>query len=708
MLVARFHGVMLSKAALRARHPQVDFDKIHPGVLAGLARENRLAAEAARLNWKALRKVGHALPVLAVLRNGSYVVLTGMRPAENGKLSVLVQDPQARSLDLLAVPEDEFRNRWSGKLVFVRSMEEAALPEVPFGLSWIVGLALAFKGVLIEIGVVSLFLHVVAFVTSIFAMIVFDKVIGYEGYSTLHTLFISALAAVAIASLLGYLRSHVLLHITAKLDIDLAQRISSRLFRLPVDFFQQSSTGSIAKKLQEASTVREFVTGQLLFTLIELSALVLIVPVLYFFSAPLTWIVIGFCVVLMIQTVLPMPAYRRNLEALYAAETDRQAMIVESVLGIETLKSLALEEEQKRTWLRKTAAAIMSLQIVARLGNVLREISGFTQKAMQLTVIWYGAQLVLAGDMTIGALIAFNIMAGRVSAPLVQLVGLISKYQEANLSIRMLGSIVNAPPERSRKGGISPKIEGEIVFENVTFSYSPDGPSVLKDVSFQIQPGRNVGIVGPSGSGKSTIARLIQGFAWPVDGFIRIDGYNILEYDLSHLRSSTACVLQENFLFKGTIFDNIAIGRPHTEVDEVILASKRAGAHEFIRDLPLRYETILEENASNLSGGQRQRICIARVLLRSPNIMVFDEATSALDPESEAAILHQLDEIASGRTMIFITHRLMSAAQMDVIMVVDQGRVVDYAPHDVLLSRCATYQNMWREHVDPQHRGAVA
>jgi ATP-binding cassette subfamily B protein len=317
---------------------------------------------------------------------------------------------------------------------------------------------------------------------------------------------------------------------------------------------------------------------------------------------------------------------------------------------------------------------------------------------MQISVLGLGAMDVFDGTLSIGALVAFNMIAGRVTGPLVQIVGLINEYQETALAVKMLGTVMQHPPERDPSHvGISPEITGNIEFTDVTFRYPATASAVLDRVSFKVQQGQVIGVVGRSGSGKTTVTRLIQGIQTAQEGMIRLDGIDIRHVNLAHLRRSIGVVLQDNFLFRGTIRENIAAARPDAALAEVVEAARMAGAEEFIDRLPLSYDTLVEENGANFSGGQRQRIAIARALMMRPRLLIFDEATSALDPESEAIVQEHLGEIAHGRTLLIVSHRLTSLAHADAILVLEQGRVVDCAPHPVLLQRCEPYQRLWRQ-----------
>jgi ATP-binding cassette subfamily B protein len=391
-----------------------------------------------------------------------------------------------------------------------------------------------------------------------------------------------------------------------------------------------------------------------------------------------------------------LPLFRLNLEQLYMAEGARQGHLVETIHGVRTVKSLAVESARLDEWNGKVAQGVRRRNAVGRVSALASVVTQSLDKLMQITILGLGAVDVFNNVLTVGALVAFNMVAGRVTGPLVQIVGLITEYQETALAVRMLGGVMEHPSERSLdQTGLRPTITGQLEFANVTFRYPNAAATALRNVSFQIREGQVIGVVGRSGSGKTTITRLIQGIQAAQEGEIKLNGTDIRHIDLEHLRRSIGVVLQENFLFRGTLRSNIAAARPESGLEDIVEVARLAGADEFISRLPLSYDTFVEENGANFSGGQRQRIAIARALLTQPKLFIFDEATSALDPESEAVIQAHWNEIASGRTLIIVSHRLTSLAHADAILVLEQGGAVDFAPHRVLLERCEIYNRLW-------------
>ena len=467
---------------------------------------------------------------------------------------------------------------------------------------------------------------------------------------------------------------------------------------LPIAFFEQRTAGVVTRNLQQVEKVRQFLTGRLLGTLLDATVLLVFLPVLFFYSAPLTAVVLAFAALMGLALLLLMPAYSRRLRRLYEAEGQRQAMLVESVQGIRTIKSLALERQRAAQWDASSASAVGLHLQVGRISVPAQVILHLLERALTVAVIGVGALLVFEQRLSMGALIAFQILSGRVSGPLVQLVSLIHEFQDASLSLKMIGDVMQHPAEAD--GGqstMTPTVHGRVEFAGVTFRYPGYQRPSLDDISFNLPAGKTLGVVGRSGSGKTTLTRLLLGMYTPDQGVVRLDGTDIRNIDLQHLRRRVGIVLQDSFLFRGSVRDNIAIGVPLASFEDIVRCAQLAGADEFIERLPRGYDTIVEENGVNLSGGQRQRLAIARALLPDPRVLILDEAASALDPESEAIVLDNLDRIADGRTVVMISHRLTTLTGADAIMVMHQGRIVDAGRHDELLKRCKPYQSLWRQ-----------
>jgi ATP-binding cassette subfamily B protein len=471
---------------------------------------------------------------------------------------------------------------------------------------------------------------------------------------------------------------------------------------LPISFFETSRAGVVTKHMQQGTNIREFLTGRLLATMLDFPALIIFLPLMAWYSVALTVIVLLVTLLLGGVIAVMLGPYRRRLRQLYRAEAQRQSLLVESVHGMRTVKSLNLEPRREESWDNAAAEAVRTYVQVSKISLAANTFSQFIEKALTITIVIAGAFLVFGGKLTVGGLVAFNMLSSRVINPVLQMIGLLNSYQETMMSVEMLGEIMNSPGENNGQRGLTPSLSGSIEFDHVTFRYPGSEKPALRDVTLRIPAGGMIGIVGRSGSGKTTLSSLLQGLHYASEGGIRIDGHDIRDIDLSYLRSQSGVVPQEPFLFRGSVKDNIRMGLPTATFEDVVRAARLAGADEFIQDLPQRYDSELEEGAVNLSGGQKQRLSIARALLRSPRIIIFDEATSALDPESEAVIVRNLKQIAKGRTTIVISHRLQTIRDADTIIVLDSGVVNGSGTHAQLLERNFVYRHLWsQQHARP-------
>ncbi len=717
MLVARHHGLRAPSGPGPGPGPGPTPD-LAPGAppaagepsteeLLRIAAEAGFKASARRLDWDALQALPPVFPLLARLKNGNTVILVGVaRPgagkADHPGATVGVVDPLADRLDVIDVPRDLFLERWDGELVFLKPRHGIADPRQPFGLRWFVPEILRQGTAFRDVIVAALVLHALALVVPVYFQIVIDKVLVHESVTTLQVLTIGVAAALLFEAIFRFLRQFILLSAANRIDIRLLNRTFGHLLDLPITFFDGNAAGVTVRHMQQVERIREFLTGNLLSTVLDSLVLLVFLPFLFFYSVKLTLIALLFAALIAGVVVALVPVYQRRLRDLYNADAERQAMLVETIHGMRTVKSSALEPTQRRAWDRRAARAVTTHYRVGRISIAARTVTEFLEKAMLVAVVAVGAFDVFDRQLTVGALIAFQMLSGRVVTPLVQIVSLIHQYQETALSVRMLGEVMNHPAEPRREGtGARPPLAGRIEVAGLGFRYDRHRPPALEGVSLAVPAGAVIGLVGRSGSGKSTLMRLLQGFYPLQDGAIRYDGIDIRELDLSHLRRSIGVVLQENFLFRGTIRENIAMTRPEATREEILEAARLAGADEFVQRLPDGYDTLVEEGANNLSGGQKQRLAIARALLPQPRILILDEATSALDPDSEAVVMANLTRIAQGRTVLIVTHRLSTLTGCDSIAVLDQGRLIDRAPHAVLLERCGEYRHLWQQ----QNRG---
>ncbi len=696
--------------ATAARHHNVDTSHerlIHDFVLGNgepsatsivrMARDIGLRAKVVTLKVDKLFELGDAYPVIVRLKNGNSMLLVGSG-TRGGLRVLLLHDPLAEDGGVLVLDERRFAAAWDGSTIFLKRDGSATGDEARFGISWFLKEALRQHRVFRDIGIASLILTGLAMAMPIFIQLIFDRVVVHHSLGTLYMLAGGMVVIILFESLFTYLRGFMTLFAMNKIDARINTKTFNKLISLPMDYFERSSSGVILKNMYQTDQIRSFLTGQLFMTLLDAASLFVFVPLLYFYSPLLASIVLTFTLFIAAGAASVIPIVKRYLTGVYEAEAAQQSFLVENIQGMRTVKSLALDPRQRKTWDTRVARTVRLRFQVARMVLAIQAFTGPIEKLMTVTVMSIGAYLVLEGEMTMGALIAFNIVTGRVTHPIVQLAGLIQQFQQVSISLSMLGTIMNHPSEEGRTGrGLRTPFAGRVDFQDVRFRYPTGSAPALDGLTFNIPEGTIFGIMGRSGSGKTTVTRLLQGLHMPQEGLIKIDGHDIREIDLDHLRASIGVVLQENFLFRGTIRENIAAGRPSATTTEILRAARLAGADEFIERLPRGFDTLLEEGSSNLSGGQRQRLAIARALLLNPPILILDEATSALDAESEAIVQANLMSIAQGRTLIVISHRLSSLVPAHNILVLERGRIADMGRHHELLDRCDIYQLLWHQ-----------
>lgn len=694
--VAARRGVDLSVEQLKHAHA-VDGTALSVSAVLRIAQQAGFRAKAAKIDWRALLDLGEAFPAMVQLANGNWVVVAAAKGGD--QLCVSVIDPLAERRDEpLFINEEQFCANWDGDVLLIKQDQSRVTSEEKFGFRWFIPELLRERRLFIDVAIVATVLYGLGLVVPIFFQLVIDKVLVHESFTTLYVLAVGAIAALTFDAIFNFLRRYLMLYVTSKVDIRVATKTFAHLLGLPVTFFEHISAGVLVKHMQQAGRIREFLTGRLFLTFLDALSLLVFIPVLAMYSVKLTGLVLAFTVLSGLIVVLLLGPFRRRLADLYQAEGTRQALLVETVHGMRTVKSLAMEPLQRRVWDDSCAQSVSMRFKVERISAWAQSVTSFLEKLMTLGIIVLGALDVFSGEMTVGALVAFNMLAGRVSAPLVQMVTMVHEYQEVALAVRMLGEVMNQAPERDAlRNGLRPAIKGAVEFESVSFRYGAEGAATLEDVSFSLAPGQVFGIVGRSGSGKTTLTRLMSGLYPVQQGVVRIDGYDLREIDLVHLRQNIGVVLQDSFLFRGTIRENIARVKRDATFAEVVQAAQLAGADDFIQRLPRGYDTLLEEGASNLSGGQKQRLAIARALIVNPRILILDEATSALDAESETIIRRNLRRIAAGRTVIIVSHRLSMLAEADSILVIEGGRVVDVDQHDKLIAKCSIYRHLWNQ-----------
>jgi len=696
--LARLQQIPAEYAQIRhqfsdSEQPLADNDLLRAGKALGF--------KARKVNSSVAALKGSFLPAIAKANDGRYFIIARISdpnasqpddaPVEH-KALILEADqntPQQISID-------ELEARWSGELILLTKREGIMDSFREFDIRWFIPALLKYRKLFGEVLIASFFIQLFALITPLFFQVVMDKVLVHKGLTTLEVLAIGFFVVALFDAILGGIRNYVFSHTTNRVDVELGARLYNHLMGLPLPYFESRQVGQSVARVRELDTIRNFITGSALTLCIDLLFTVVFFAVMWYYSPTLTLLVMGTIPLYIILSVVITPILRARLDKKFQYGAANQSFLTESITGVETVKACALEPQMQRTWEDQVAKYVNASFSTQHLGNIANQIAGFISKLTTLGIIFFGAYAVMAGDMTVGMLVAFNMLAGQVSGPILKLVHLWQDFQQAGISVKRLGDILNTPREPGFNPNRStlPQLQGDVRLENVRFRYRPDGPVVLDGINLQVKPGEVIGIVGRSGSGKSTLTKLIQRFYLPEAGRMLVDNVDLGVVDTAWLRRKIGVVLQENFLFNRSVRENIAITNPGIPMEAVVQAAKMAGAHEFILELPEGYDNLVGEQGCNLSGGQRQRIAIARALITNPRILIFDEATSALDYESERIIQENMTTICKGRTVFVIAHRLSTVRQCDRIIVMDKGQIIEQGNHNQLMAHNGYYAKL--------------
>ena len=624
--------------------------------------------------------IKYPLPAIMVNTDGSYSILLKIDREKHRALIFNIKEEKTADVTF-----EELALLTNNKYIILS--HNLINSQIAFGFKWFFNEILSYKQVISEVMVGSFIVQLFGLVTPLFTQVILDKVIVHRSVTTLDVLAFAFITVTIFELLLNFSRKYIFLHTACKIDAKLGAKLFKHLFSLPFTYFESRKVGNIITRVRELDQIREFITNKSVSVILDLFFSFVFIFMMFLYSPALTFLVLGFVTVIALLYLIITPELRTRLETKFQMGAQSNSYLVEAVTGVQTVKSLAIEGSMQKKWEDYLARFIKSSFKLSNMGNIASAISGMLQKAMTISILYFGVKLVIANKLTIGQLIAFQMFSNQFSSPVLRLVNLWNEFQQCLLGVDRLGDILNNPVEVQSSQSITlPKIQGAVKFDNICFKYSPNAPYVINNFSYFVKPGTSVGIVGRSGSGKSTITKLIQRLYLCNEGTVYIDGVDVRQMNPTWLRYNIGVVLQENYLFAGSIRENISLPKPDAPIELIMKVAQMAGAHEFISELPEGYETIVGERGSTLSGGQKQRIAIARALITNPRIFIMDEATSALDYESEKIILNNMHNITQGRTTFVIAHRLSAVRNCEVILVMDKGRIIEVGNHEELMT----------------------
>ncbi len=680
----------LPEGELVKAHPELPDEKCRWEDLVRLAGEHKARAVLTHPTAEEIREV--PAPAVVRFKNGNYAML-----GSHGDEVVLFIDVAEDKA--MAMPTRVFLAAWTGEALVLSPKFTWADFRLRYNLDWFYQVILRYRDVLGEVLLASFFLQAMGILMPLFTQVVIDKVIGNDGLSTLTVLGIAMLVFAFVQSLLSGVRTHIMNQVTMKLDAILGTRLFRRLISLPIPYFERRRVGDVLVRIGMMARIRQFLTGTTLTTILDAVFAVVFVALMLYYSVSLTALALVIVPFFAAQAYFAWPVYHRKMMTMFRARIARQSFLVEAVTGMQTVKALAVEPQFVKRWEKLICRHVQASFDAAAFNQLIGGGNGIIQAVSDLLILWYGGYLVMDGYFTLGQLIAFRMLAAQATGPLVKLCTMWPQVQMSFLALRYIGDILHSriePVLQPPAPGLRP-LQGAVEVKNLTFRYRLDLPPALTDITFSVKPGERIGIVGRSGSGKSTLAGLLEKIYFPDEGELTIDGTDIRHADYSWLRGQMGVVMQDSYLFNGSIRENIAAGRPAAPMEDVMQAARLAGAHEFILELDEGYDTRVGERGAGLSGGQRQRIAIARALLTNPRVLIFDEATSALDYESERIVMNNIEHIAKGRTMFIIAHRLVTVEHCDRILVLDHGRLVEQGTPQELLALGGIYANLHQQ-----------
>lgn len=681
-MMTRFHG--LSFDGNRVVH-EFSLDRKSESVsiteLILVARRVGLHAKSSNPSINRLPFV--SLPAIATGKNGGYFILGGVKESL-GQTHYLVQLPFAPSPEEWS--DEKFAEEWGGQFILISSKASLIGDLARFDFSWFIPAIIKYRKQLGEVLLVSLVLQLFSLATPLFFQVVMDKVLLHNAITTLNVITVSLLVVTGFDVALNVMRTYVFAHTSSRIDVELGARLYRHLLALPLAYFEARRVGDSVARVRELEHIREFLTGNAVTLVLDIVFSVVFIAIMFFYSATLTWIVVASLPCYFVVSLVVSPLLRKQLDEKFNRGAENQAFLVESVSGVDTIKAMALEPRWIKLWDQQLAVYVRTALRANSTGIVAHNLVSLIGKLVIVAITWLGANMIIEGQLTVGQLVAFNMLSGQVANPIMRLAQMWVDFQQVGISMSRLGDILNTRTEILDSKTSLPPIKGNVALDGVTFRYKPGTSEALRKVTMTINSGETVAIIGRSGSGKSTLTKLVQRLYCPESGRVLVDGFDLALVDPASLRRQIGVVLQENTLFNRSIRDNIAVGDPGAPISSIIEAAIKSGADEFIRKLPQGYDTIIGENGTGLSGGQRQRVAIARALLTNPKILILDEATSALDYESERIIQSNMEQIRQDRTVIIVAHRLSAVRVAEKIYVMDCGEVVESGTHESLLA----------------------